>query len=134
MTRNDLEKRFSDLETALLKLTEPKPSMLRKLWNRIKPGIVPFILGVIVGNFAAAVFTPQTILEQQAALGGAAIPFLNSSLSPKPLTLPQENSIAEPSDSSLTNTSELPSLVNRPADDGQATSTKSFRRLVRPIP
>ena len=84
------EKRLSDIEGILQKLVEErqKPSRIRQLWNWGKPHIIPFTFGVIVGMLSAAVCglpsavnTPQpvigqkTTLEQQAATGGAAVPF-----------------------------------------------------------
>ena len=38
------------MESILLKLMEEKPSTSRKFWNGIKPHIVPFILGAILGG------------------------------------------------------------------------------------
>jgi hypothetical protein len=115
-------KRLSDIEDVLRKLTEKKPSTFQKLWNGIMPYIIPFILGVIVG-----VFCSQSLLERQAASGGAAIPFLNGSLSPSPSTLPPNDSKAEPADSSSMNTSALPLPANPAADAGQTTSTRFYR-------
>jgi hypothetical protein len=137
MTNKDMEKRFSDIEGILLKLMEEKPSMIQKLWDQFKPYIIPFILGMMVGTIGqplSFVYRPQATTEQQAALGGAVIPFQNSSPSPSPLVLPPKDSTAEWSGSSLTNIFEPPLPANRQADNGQTTSTKLFRRLVRLTP
>jgi len=83
MTRKELENKVAELTEQLRQQSEPKPSAVRNLWNWCKPYIIPFILGVIVcGQFVyiatqtKPVVNQQTsILEQQAALGGAAIPF-----------------------------------------------------------
>ena len=137
MTRNDTEKRLSDIENMLRKSTQNnsttvcRPLFAVFIW--LKPYVIPFFLGMIIGNFAAVVFAPQPTLEQQAALGGAVIPFPNGSPSPSPSYLPPKDSKAGANGSSWKNTSELPSPVNRPADNGQAASTRLFRRLVRPI-
>ena len=97
MTKNELEQRNADIE-ALLQMSleretklqeqlrqqsEPKPSAVRNLWVWCKPYIITIILVMIVcGQFVyiatqtKPVVNQQTsILEQQAALGGAAIPF-----------------------------------------------------------
>ena len=145
MTNKDMEKRFSDIEGILLKLTEEKPSGIRKFWDRFKPYIVPFILGMMVGTFSAAVcglpsavFTPQTPIEQQAALGGAVIPFPNGNPSPSPLYALPRDSKAERNGGvqtpSLTNISEPPSPPNPPVDNGQTRSTRLFRLPLRPTP
>jgi len=151
MTNKEMEKRFSDIEGILLKLMEGIEERPQKnfaavsklpsaVLHWIKPYVIPFILGVIVGIFSAAVFTPQTPIEQQAALGGAVIPPFsnwiqpNGSPSPGPLYSPPRDSTVGWRDSSLTNISEPPLPANRQADNGQATSTKLFKRLVRPMP
>ena len=137
MTNKDMEKRFSDIEGILLKLTEEKPSGIRKFWDRFKPYIVPFILGMMVGNFGQVwsfVYRPQTPIEQQAALGGAVIPFPNGNPSPSFLALPPKDSTVERNGSSLTNISEPPLPPNRQADNGQTRSTRLFRLPLRPTP
>jgi hypothetical protein len=139
MSNNHLEKRLSDLESILLKLTEKKPSKLRKFWNWIKPYVIPFILGMMVGNIGQLLptwFDTRTANKQQAVQGGAAPPFSkwvqpNGSPSPSPSTSLPGNSTTESTASSLTNTSELPSPPSRQADDGQKKSTRLFKRLGR---
>jgi hypothetical protein len=129
------EKRLSNIETALLKLMEKKPTAWQKLWNRIKPHIIPFILGMIFGGLLTqSIPFVQTSLEHQAALGGAAIPFPSGKPSPSLSALLPSDWNEEKSDSSLTSTSALLLPDNQQADAGQAASTKLFRRLVRPIP
>ena len=129
--------RLDRLEAALLKLTDPKPSILRQCWNWCKPYIIPFLLGVLVGILAtavcglpSAVFPPT--LERQAAVGGAAIPFPNESPLPSPSNSLPGDSITESTASSSTNISELPLPPSLQADNGQTNSQRLFHRpLVR---
>ena len=139
MTNIDLEKRFSDIETILRKLMADnvggrKPTALSAALNWSKPYIVPFVFGAILGFLISFVSQPQTTsqhqtIQQQAALGGAVIPFPNGSLSPSPLALLPNDSNVGTADSSLTNSSELPLHVSRPADAGQTNSMRLFRPL-----
>jgi hypothetical protein len=127
MTTKELTERLSNLEDILLKLTEKKPSWLRQIWNWIKPSLVPFILGMIVGGLVSPIpFSSQPAHEHQAALGGAAIPFQSGNPSPRLSSLPPSDSKAEGSDSLLTNISEPPLQANPQAVDGQTTSTRFY--------
>ena len=140
MNKNEIEKRFSDIEDLLLKLTETKPSRLRSLWNWCKPYIIPFILGMIVGGLLQHVaIAPQpqaTTIERQAATGGAAIPFLNvsplqshlNSLLGDSTELLGEGEIAGTPSMS---TSAPPLPLNQQVDSGQAPSTRLLRPLIR---
>ena len=135
------EKRLSDIEGILRQLAEEraKPSRIRRLWNWGKPYIIPFILGMIVGSAAVSLLptadshlpSPST-LEQQAATGGAVIPFPSGKPSPSLLVSPLIGSTKEPSGSSLTSPFEPPSPANPQADNGLTESTRLFRRLTRP--
>jgi hypothetical protein len=58
MTNKEFEKRMSDMETVLLKLMEEKPGILRQYWNRVKSGIIPFVLGVMVGSIMGQCLPP----------------------------------------------------------------------------
>jgi hypothetical protein len=139
MTKKELETRVAELERLLLKQTEKKPSRTQQCWNRVKPYIIPFILGMMLGTALSATAyrlhptASPTTLEQQAALGGAAIPF--PSVSPLPMlsALPQDNSTTESTASKWMSPSEPPLPDNPPADDGLTNSTRLFRRLARPI-
>jgi hypothetical protein len=136
MTTNQLKKRIAELEAALLTLAEPKPSRTRQLWNRVKPYLIPFILGVIVGTTLSAAscrLLPasfSTTLEHQAATGGAVIPFGNASPSPMLSSEPQGIWTTELIDLSLTNESEPPSQPSPQADNGQESSQESSRRTL----
>jgi len=143
MTTKNTEKRLSDIEDMLLKLVEEraKPSRLRQLWNRGKPYIIPFILGMIVGGAAVSLLlaagnfpAPQATLKHQAAMGGAVIPFPNGKPSPMPSAPPPQNSTTESTASSWTNPYEPPLPANPQADNGLTESTRLFRRLTRPTP
>jgi len=140
MTPQELTQRLSDIEGILLQLMEKKPSRIRQIWNWMKPSLVPFILGMMVGILSAvvcglpsAVFPPLT--TKQAASGGAAIPPFsewtqrNGNPLPSPSSMPQGNSKTELSGSSLRNISEPPLPVNPAVDDGQANFPRSFRRI-----
>jgi hypothetical protein len=133
MRTNKKKKRFSDIETLLLKLTEKKPSVLRKLWNKCKPYFLPFLFGMMLGNFIQPLLwidiAPAT-LERQAAMGGAAIPFPNETTLPSPSALPPSDSNKGASGLLWKNISALPLPNNRQADAGQTKSTRLFRRLV----
>jgi hypothetical protein len=137
------EQRLSEIENALLKLAEErkKPSRIRQLWNWGKPYIIPFILGMMFAQLFPMLpltFSPQPVieqkmtLEQQAALGGAAIPFPNGKPSPTLSASPPENSKTEPTSASWTKTSAPPLPANPRADNGQKISTGLFRRQSRP--
>jgi len=59
-----------------------EPSAFQKFWNWLKPYVIPFILGMIVGGLTVGFWKSpvipgitQTTLEQKAASGGAVIPF-----------------------------------------------------------
>jgi hypothetical protein len=89
---------------------------------------------MIIGNFGqplSFVSTPQTTLEQQAATGGAAIPFPNGKPSPTLSVSPSNNSQTEPTPALWKSLSEPPSPSNPQADNGQTKSTKSSRPLLR---
>jgi hypothetical protein len=103
--------------------------------NRIKPYILPFLFGIMVGVFFQHFisFTRQTSLEQRAASGGAAIPFASGSLLPSPSALPPGDSNTETIATSSKSSYELPLPVNRPADTGQTRSMRLSRPLARPI-
>jgi hypothetical protein len=129
---NNTEKRLCDIETILRMLVEERRKLSRigQLWNRWKSHLIPFILGMILGGVAANCLLPsaQPTLEQQAALGGAAIPFPSGSPSPMLSTSPPEISEAESTASSLMNISEPPLPPSPPAESGQMNSQRSFRR------
>jgi len=121
------EKRLSDIEAILRTLTEKKRSTFQKIWTWIKPYLVPFVLGMILGGLSTYSFVSQ----QQAASGGAAIPFPSGKPSPSLSALPPSDSNEETADSSSMSTFALPSQVNPAADNGQTRSTKLFRTLTR---
>jgi len=143
MTDNELENRLATFEKLLLARIEVKPSTVRKFWDWAKPYIVPFIFGVIVGGMFVNIPTPAfplvskissnstPKLEQQAASGGAAIPFPSESPLPSPLTPPPGYLIEEMTDSSLTSISEEPSPPVPQVDNGQRTSRRYSRPLLR---
>ena len=154
-------------EKAQLIAERNKPSMFRNSWNWAKPYIIPFIFGVIVGGLVVSIPIPTmpfvsqqsakleqqapvvATLEQQAALGGAAVPFPSVSPSPPPLNSPpsdwsmeeameenmeenrEEMEQSEPIDSSLTTTSESPSPSSPQADSGETPSTRYYRLPLR---
>ena len=136
---NNTETRLAEIEETLRQLTTKKPSAVRNLWNWCKPYIIPFVLGMIVGGLfvnvpisAIPVANRQTsILEHQAALGGAAIPFPSGSPSPSPSALPLIDWMEEPTDLSSTSISEEPSPNNPQADSGRTPSTRFYRLPLR---
>ena len=159
----------TEMQELLLKLLAERnrPSMFRQFWDRCKPHIITIILVMIVcGQFvyiatqAKPVANQQSAkleqqapvvatLEQQAALGGAAVPFPSVSPSPPPLNSPpsdwsmeeameenmeenrEEMEQSEPIDSSLTTTSESPSPSSPQADSGETPSTRYYRLPLR---
>jgi hypothetical protein len=131
----DIEKRFSDIDEILLKLMEKEPSTFQKIWNWAKPFIIPFILGAIFSGLIQQqipfTLNTRTTIEQQAATGGAAIPFPSGSPLPSPSAPPPEDWKAGQTAASLTNTSEPPSPPSPLADKGQTKSTRLFRPLFR---
>ena len=135
MNNTELEKRLSDMETAILEMMENRAP--RTFWDWVKPYILPFIFGTILGVFwqpqMPFAFPSQPTIEQQAASGGAAIPFPSGSPFPSLSSLPPGDSRAEPTASSLTSTYEPPSPSNPQADAGQTTSARSSRLLLRRI-
>jgi len=136
MSNRTLTTRVSDLEEAVLKLMDEQCP------HRIKQSIIPFIFGMMIGGIGMTLLPSacstrtaieqKTTFEQQAALGGAAIPFPSGKPSPNVLNVLPKDSKAEPADCSLTNTSEPPLPSSLQADDGQKESTRFFRRLGRP--
>ena len=134
--KEELEQLVAELREQLQQAKE-KPTTIRKLWNWCKPYIIPFILGVIVGVLSAcglssAISIPQaTTIEQQAAQGGAAVPFPNASPLPSPSNSLPGDWIEEIVDLPSMNISELPLPSNPQADDGQAPSTRLLRPLIR---
>jgi hypothetical protein len=139
MTTNDTKKRLSDIEDTLRKLMEKQENKLLSaavccLQSAVSKYLIPFILGMIIGNFGqplSFVSTPQTTLEQQAALGGAAIPFPNSKPSPTLSVSPPNNSKTEPTPALWKSLSEPPLPPSPQADNGQTKSTKLSRPLLR---
>jgi len=138
MTKKELEQQNAELLTNLRRLMEEKekPTALRQFWDRIKPYIIPFVLGMLLGGLSVTVCglptaVSRTTLEQKAASGGAAIPFRSGSPSPSLLNSPQENWNEEPSGFSWTSTSEKPSQAKPQADNGQRTSTRYYNPLIR---
>ena len=132
MPNNELDNRFATLEALLLKLTEKKPSTIRKLWNWLKPYLVPFLLGMLFGIVAISVFPTH----QKAALGGAAVPpsqwtQRSDSPSPSPWNSPLGDWMLEPNDSLSMKISEPPLQANPQADAGQTKSITSSRPLTR---
>ncbi|MDR0328411.1 MAG: hypothetical protein LBI05_08965, partial [Planctomycetaceae bacterium] len=129
MTNAELYQRLSDLEGILLKLTEKKPSKFRQFLDRYKQYIIPFVIGLLIGVLSSpnSYLLTSNSLPQQAATGGAAIPFPSGSSLPSLLYSPLGNSTGEPTDSSLTSTSEESSPSNPQADNGQKTSTQYYR-------
>ena len=116
-------------------------------------GAILLLLGFGIGHFwqSNSLPTPRPVpvvtstLEQQAAAGGAVIPFPSVSPSPPPLTTPPSD-LWEPSPTeeaeeeeelngcTSTNTSEESSPSSPQADSGQTTSTRFYRtprRLIR---
>ena len=79
-TNQELENRIAELEAELEAQLRP---VFRQFWDRCKPHIIPFVLGmIVVGLFVNIpalpipfVSQPSAKLEQQAAAGGAVIPF-----------------------------------------------------------
>ena len=132
-------------EKAQLIAERNKPSAFRNFWDWAKPYIIPlvfcfasFIGGVIVCELLTVskaptpALTPVPVtLEEQAAAGGAAVPFPSGSSSLPPLNSPPENLIEEPSDSSLTTTSEEPSPSSPQADNGEISSNRYYRLPLR---
>ena len=107
--------------------------VLQKFWKWLKP----FLLGVIIGYFvlpSSFVSFPQTTIERQAALGGAAIPFPSGSPSPTLSASPPKNSKAGATAYSWMNISAPPLPGNPQADNGQTQSTRLFRPLNRRTP
>jgi len=127
MSTNDMKQRR--------RATKKKPSAFWKFWNRALPYMVPFILGMMtccVGHFVLPyVFRPQAAIEQQAALGGAAIPFPSGNPLPSPSSSPPTNSTAVPPPSLWMSTFEPPSQANPPAQNGQKKSERLSRPLLR---
>jgi len=141
MNRNEIEYRFSQIEDLLLKLAEEKPSMLRNIWKRCKPHIIPFIIGMIVGGIIGYCLIPNHLpIEQQAVQGGTVIPFFQISTQqseltlPSRLNLPQADSKTEIAGIPLMNSSELPLPHNPQVYAGQANSARSSRPLIRRTP
>jgi len=136
MTQRELT--YEEMQELLLKLmADKKPSIFRQFWDWVKPSILPFILGVLVGILSTAVCgLPSAVfptpLVQQAAVGGAAIPFPSGTPSPSPSNSPPGNSTAGSTASSSMSISELPLPPNLQADNGQPNSQRLSRpRLVR---
>ena len=139
MTNKEIEKRLSDIDDILRTLAEKKngsflSAAFCRLWAAVSKYIIPFVLGIIAGSVwqPPVLFQQQpATLEQQAALGDAAIPFPSGKPSPMPATPLPKDSNREPSGSSWTSPSELPLPANRQADAGQTTSTRLFKPLIR---
>ena len=134
MTYQDIAQRISAIEELLQQLTQKKPSLLRRLVNWCKPFIIPFILGMLVGGIAVPIALQgkaANFSQQQAALGGAVIPFPSVSPSPSLSALPLIDSMQEPSGCTSTSTSEESSPSNPQADAGQTTSIRFYRTLRR---
>jgi len=135
MTKKELENLVAELQTQLA--ASKQPSTIRRFWTWCKPYLVPFILGALLGSivtYSAVCGLPSAIstLEQQAALGGAVIPFPSGNSSPSLLALPLKNSKAESTAPLWMSTSEPPLQGSPQADNGQRTSTRSFGRPIRP--
>lgn len=134
MTDPDTEKRFNNIEAALLKLLEPKPTLFGTVYKWAKPYVIPFVLGMIAGGIVlpnAPLLFDSTPTIKQAASGGAAIPFLKENPSPNPLKTQPLGSFEEKTDSLSTSLFEPPSRGSPPVDAGQVNSTRSFRVLRR---
>ena len=139
--KKELEQRNAELEEMVRQLLEAKStlSVFRRFWNWLKPCVVPFMIGMMLGSIIVYMADPtppyakqQTVtLEQQAAQGGAAIPFSSGSPSLLPWNLQPNDLMGEASDFSLTNTSEEPSPSNPQADSGQTTSERYYRLPLR---
>jgi hypothetical protein len=133
MTKKEIEQKYAEL----LKQMEEreKPSTLQAFLSKIKPYIIPVIIGVIIGNFGLpkmpVAFPTLTTIQQQAVQGGTAIPFPSVFPSPSHSNSPPGNSTKEWNDLSWMSTSEPPSACNPQADSGQTTSTKSSRPPIR---
>ena len=137
--QEQLQQRIAELEARL------KPSAFREFWNWskshwLKPYIIPFILGMLVGWLSAAAcglpsavsITQTTTLEQQAATGGAAIPFPNASPLPSPWNSPPGDWIEESAGIPFTRVSDETLPSNPQADNGRANSQGLFpTRLLR---
>ena len=131
------EQRLADIEEILLhvdmKIERLSKTSRTTFWA--KPYIIPFVFGVIFGGLFVNIPAPtipfvsqsSAKLEQQAAAGGAAIPFPSVSPSPPPSTLPPGDSTAESTSSSSTSMSEESSPNSPQADAGQTTSTRFYR-------
>jgi hypothetical protein len=113
-----------------------------------KNELVQFVMMLITGAMLIFVFgfyigkescqhrqteSSSTTLEQQAALGGAAIPFPSDNPSPTPSNLPQRTSTAGATAASSTNIFEPPSPSSQQADSGQQDSTRYSRPLLRRV-
>jgi len=137
MTKKELENLVTELRAQLV--TSTQPSTIRQCWNWAIPSIIPFILGMILGGFVAYSVAVcglpsanfPTTLEQQAALGGAAIPFPSGNPSPSLWTSLPKNSTKESTASLWMNTSEPPLPRNPRADNGQPPSTRFYRLPLR---
>ena len=131
----DIEKRISDLETNVLQLmVEKDKSRFKWIPAWFIPCVIGVMIGLLIANFPTLTthHSPLTTLEQQAATGGAAIPFLKESHLPSLLNSPPGDSKTESADSSSMSISEPPLPNSRQADNGQANSQKLFRlRLLR---
>ena len=137
--------RIDRLEAAILKLTEQKPTAFCAFWRGCQEGfllgaywIMPYTIAFLLGVFSCTLVNEykrpqvtkneQQTLEQQAALGGAAIPFPSGSPSPWLLTTPPKDLPAESTAHWWMSTFEPPSQANPQADNGQTNSQESFRR------
>jgi hypothetical protein len=138
MTNNDIDKRIATIEQMLFQFVEEqkKPSMIRKCYNWIKPYLVPFILGMMIGGITVSLpsmFRPSSAIDQ-AVSGGTAIPFPSDALSPSLSTLPPRDSTEESTPSWWMNSYEPPLLDSPPADNGQTNSIESFNMPGHPKP
>ena len=140
MTKKELENLVLELQSQLA--ASKQPSTIRQFWDRVKPYLVPFILGAMLGGivtYSAVCGLPtvstQTTLEQKAASGGAVIPFPSGSPSPSHSSLLPSDSKAEVTAGvktpSWTNTSEPPLPKSPQADNGQTPSTRFYRLPLR---
>jgi len=138
MTKKELEQMNAELQASLRQLLEAKekPFKIVQFWNWFKHYIIPLIVGMIVGLFIAHYSSlttnhlPLTTIEQQAASGGAAIPFPSGTPSPTPSTSLPQDSTAESTASSWMSTFEPPSPSNPQADSGQTNSQRSYRQTL----
>ena len=148
MTNIDNEQRFEAIadqfnviHAKIYKLERSRASMIQRFWAWCKQNYQTLVVSILLSLLIVTnvpnpiryfVDKPQpTTIEQQAAQGGAVVPFWNDKPSPVPLKSPPENLKRERIGSPSMSTSDSPLPPNPQADNGQKESTRSFRPLIR---